>query len=114
MTTISLLLLGTLTVTSYRAVPAQTKPECLDRHRCETANGDGITMYGAAASQDLLRSGELHYGDVILVSGYGWRIINDSMGPKARRQIDLLVFTKAEEHAVGTRHLAVYRIGRPN
>jgi 3D (Asp-Asp-Asp) domain-containing protein len=103
-----LVLLGLLQVTSYRAIPAQTKPECKDRHHCDTSIGDGITMYGVAVSQDLLRSGEVKYGDVLLVPGYGWRIVNDCMGPKARRAIDLLVFTRNQEKAVGVRHLNVY------
>ena len=103
-----LVLLGMLQVTSYRPIPAQTKPECRNRHACETSIGDGITRYGVAVSQDLLESGVVHYGDVLYVEDYGWRIVNDAMGPKARNAIDLMVFTRDEEKAVGVRHLNVY------
>ena len=108
-----LLLLGVLQVTSYQPIPAQTKPECKNRHQCDTAIGDGITMYGAAASQDLLKSGKLHYGDVIYVPGYGWRVINDCMNARIKNSIDLLVFTRAAEKQVGVRHLKIYRVQEP-
>lgn len=111
--TSELLLLGVLTLTSYQPIPAQTKPECVNRHRCDTSIGDGITMYGAAASQDLLKSGRLHYGDVILVPGFGWRVINDCMNARHRNSIDLLVFTHAEEKRVGVRQLSIYRVQEP-
>lgn len=110
---IKLILLGTLQVTSYQPIPAQTKPECLDRWHCATANGDGLTMYGFAASQDLLKSGEVKFGDIIYVENFGYRVCNDSMGPRARRSIDLLVFTHAAEKHVGVRHLRVWLISRP-
>ncbi len=111
--TSELLLLGVLTLTSYQPLPAQTKPECKNRHQCDTSIGDGITMYGAAASQDLLKSGRLHYGDVIYVPGFGWKIINDTMNPRIKNAIDLLVFTRAEEKRVGVRHLKIYRVQEP-
>lgn len=102
------ILLGILTITSYRPVPEQTKPECQGRFHCTTAIDDGITMYGVAVSQDLLKSGEVHYGDILWIDGYGYRVVNDCMGPKARRAIDLMVFTRNEEKAVGVRHKKVY------
>lgn len=107
-----LVLLGVLTITSYRPIPAQTKPECQNRHQCETSIGDGITQYGVAVSQDLLKSGEVHYGDVLWIDGFGYRVVNDCMGSKARRAIDLLVFTYPEEKKVGTRHGRVFVAGR--
>lgn len=125
MTSVELILLGTLTLTSYQPIPAQTKPECKNRHQCETSIGDGITMYGVAASQDLLKSGRLHYGDAILVPGFGKRIVNDAMGETKCvlwsdhkcikrvpivNSIDLLVFTRREEKVVGVRRVNVYRI----
>lgn len=110
---VTAIFLGVLQVTSYQPVAAQTKPECTDRHHCETSIGDGITMYGAAASQDLLQSGRLHYGDVVYVPGYGYRVINDTMAKRITNAIDLLVFTRAEEKKVGVRHLRIYRIGEP-
>ena len=110
---IKLVLLGVLQITSYRPIPAQTKPECVNRHQCETSIGDGITMYGIAASQDMLKSGEVHYGDIVLVDGYGYRVINDCLGPRAHRAFDLLVFTRAQEKAVGVRHLKVWLVSQP-
>lgn len=104
------LLLGVLTVTSYRPVPEQTKPECTSREHCRTSIDDNVNMFGVAVSQDLLKSGKVNYGDVLYVPGYGYRIVDDAMGPRAKRQIDLLVFTKAQEKAVGVRHKAVYVI----
>lgn len=112
-TMIELVLLGTLTLTSYQPVPAQTKPECKNRHDCETSIGDGITKYGAAASQDLLASGRLHYGSIIFVPGFGYRVINDTMAAKNHNAIDLLVFTRKEEKHVGVRHLKIYRVEEP-
>lgn len=104
-----LILISTLTqITSYRPVPAQTRPECTDRFHCDTANGDGITMYGVAVSGDYLDSGELKFGDILYVPHFGMRVVNDRMGTRATHAIDLLVFTKAQEHAVGTRHEKVY------
>lgn len=104
----TLLLLGLLPVTSYQAIPSQTKPDCHNRHQCETSVGDGITKYGVAVSQDLLKSGEVHYGDVLYVEGYGYRVVNDCMNVRHKRSIDLLVFTRNEEKQVGVRHLRVY------
>jgi len=108
MTTIELVLIGTMTLTSYQAIPAQTKPECRDRHHCETSIGDGITMYGCAVSQDLLKSGRVHYGNILLIPGFGYRVVNDTMNVRHKNSIDLLVFTR-----VGVRHLKIYRLGDP-
>lgn len=108
-----LLLLGVLQVTSYQAIPAQTKPECKDRHNCETSIGDGLTMYGCAVSQDLLKSGRVHYGDVLWVPGFGWRVVNDTMNIRHKNSVDLLVFSRAEEKRVGVRHIKIYRVEEP-
>lgn len=108
-----MILLGVLTVTSYQPIPAQTKPECKSRFQCSTSIDDGITMYGAAASQDLLKSGKLHYGDVIYVPHFGWRVINDCMNSRHKNAIDLLVFSRAQEKQVGTRHLLIYKVEAP-
>lgn len=105
-----LILLGTLCVTSYRPTPAQTKPECTNRDHCRTSIDDGITKYGAAISQDFLKSGELHYGDTIYIEGYGTRVLNDCMALRKIHSVDLLVLTHAEEKAVGVRHLRVWKI----
>jgi 3D (Asp-Asp-Asp) domain-containing protein len=105
------ILLGVLTVTSYRPIAEQTKPECTSRFHCTTSIDDGVTKFGVAVSQDLLKSGELHYGDVIYVEGYGNRIVNDTMNPRHKRCIDLMVFTRDEEKAVGTRKLKIFKLG---
>lgn len=101
-------LLGTMTVTSYQPLPAQTKPECKGRFSCTTSIDDGITRYGAAVSQDLLKSGAVHYGDVLMVPGLGYRVVNDTMNSRLKNTVDLMVFTKNEERAVGVRHLKIY------
>lgn len=110
---VSALLLGILVVTSYRPVPEQTKPSCTDRWHCSTSIDDGITKFGVAVSQDLLKSGRVHYGDILYVEGYGFRVVNDCMAPRHRNAIDLMVLTRAEEKAVGVRHQRVLVLGRP-
>lgn len=118
--------LGTMTVTSYQPVPNQTKPECVNRYNCTTSIDDGITRYGVAASQDLLASGVVKYGDVLDVPGFGLRVVNDCMGltrcdkrnlegkcikrVSQTNAIDLLVFNHAEEKKVGVRVLKITRI----
>jgi 3D (Asp-Asp-Asp) domain-containing protein len=105
-----IVLLGTCTITSYRPVPAQTKPECVSRDRCRTSIDDGITQYGAAVSQDLLKSGQVHYGDVLDIEGIGLKIVNDTMNPRHRKHVDLLVFSYAEEKKIGVQHRKVWVI----
>jgi len=104
------ILLGVLTVTSYRPVPAQTKPECTGRFHCTTSIDDGVTMYGVAVSQDFLKSGQVAYGDVLYIPGYGNRIVNDTMNIRHHNAIDMMVFTRAQEKAVGVRKLKIYKV----
>lgn len=104
----TLVLLGVLQVTSYQPIPAQTKPECRDRHHCETSIGDGITKFGVAVSQDYLKSGEVHYGDILYIEGYGFKVVNDTMNIRHTKAVDMLVFTRNEEKAVGFRRLKVW------
>jgi 3D (Asp-Asp-Asp) domain-containing protein len=99
------LLLGTLTITSYRPVPAQT-----DASPTWTSIGDRTTKFGCAVSQDLLKSGKIHYGDILYIEGYGTKVVNDTMHPRHKNAIDMLVFTHDEEKAVGTRHLKVWKL----
>lgn len=101
-------LLGLLTVTSYQPVPEQTKPECRGRFHCTTSIDDGITKFGVAVSQDLLQNGSVHYGDILFVTGYGYRVVNDTMAIKNHKAVDLMVFTKEEEKAIGVRHIDIY------
>lgn len=106
-----IVLLGTMTITSYQPVPGQTKPECKDRFHCTTSIDDGITQFGAAVSQDLLRSGTIHYGDALMIEGFGsMRVVNDTMNKRHKRSIDLMVFSYSEEKKVGVQHRKVWVI----
>ena len=107
---IKLLLLGVLQVTSYRAVPEQTKPECINNSRCRTSINENVSELGIAVSQDLLKSGVVHYGDVLYVEGYGYRIVNDVMNPRLTNAVDLFVYTRAEERKIGVRHNRIWLI----
>lgn len=106
-----IVLLGTMTITSYQPVPAQTKPECKDRFHCTTSIDDGITQFGAAVSQDLLRNGTIHYGDALMIEGFGsMRVVNDTMNKRHKRSVDLMVFSYSEEKKVGVQHRRVWVI----
>ena len=70
-------------------------------------------MFGVAASQDLLHSGKVHYGDVLFVEGYGYRVVNDTMNTRIHNAVDMMVFTKSEERRIGVRHLNVYVLSQP-
>lgn len=105
-----IVLIGTCTITSYQALPGQTKPECKNRYNCTTSIDDGITQYGAAVSQDLLKSGQIKYGDILNVEGLGLRVVNDTMAPKMKKHIDLMVFSYADEHHIGVQHRRVWVI----
>ena len=109
---VKLVLLGTLQITSYRPIAAQTKPECTSRDHCRTSIDDGITRFGLAVSQDMLKDGRIHYGDAIYIEGYGWKIVNDCMNIRHHNSVDMMVMTKAEERAVGVRHLKVWIVRR--
>ena len=98
MTDLFVVLVASITVTSYRPIPEQT-----DNTPTITSIGHRVHPYGAAVTQDLLRSGEICYGDVVAVGGYGLRIINDTFHPRIKRGIDLLVETHAQEKKVGVR-----------
>lgn len=104
------ILLGILTVTSYRPVAEQTKPECTSRYHCTTSIDDGVTKFGVAVSQDLLKAGRVHYGDVLWIDGFGYRIVNDCMNARIKNAVDMMVFTRNEEKRVGTRTIKVYVI----
>lgn len=82
-----------------------------------TSVGTHVHAHGMAVSQDQLCPASLfkdlrikrhradqchlknkvHYGDVFLVPGYGYRIVNDCMNKRHKKSIDLWVATKREE-----------------
>lgn len=105
---IKLILLGVMTLTSYRPIPSQT-----DDSPTYTSIGDRTTKFGCAVSQDLLKSGLVSYGDVLYIPGFGFRIVNDTMNIRHKNHVDLLVFTHDEEKAVGVRHLKVFKVTQP-
>lgn len=105
---IKLILLGTMTLTSYRPIAEQT-----DSSPTYTSIGDRTTKFGCAVSQDMLKSGLVSYGDVLYIPGYGYRIVNDTMNARHRNHVDLLVNTHEEEKAVGVRHLQVFKVTQP-
>ena len=102
------ILLGTMTVTSYRPVPEQTKPECKNRHFCETSIGENVSELGVAVSPDLLASGRVHYRDCIHIPGVGFRIVDDTTNKRLHNAIDVFVYEKSQERAFGVRHLKVW------
>lgn len=105
---IKLILLGTMTLTSYRPIPEQT-----DDSPTFTSIGDRTTRFGCAVSQDLLKNGLVAYGDILYIPGYGYRVVNDTMHPRHKNHVDLLVNTHDEEKAVGVRHLKVFKVTQP-
>jgi 3D (Asp-Asp-Asp) domain-containing protein len=105
------ILIGTMTVTSYRAVPAQTKATCTDRHHCETSIGENVSELGVAISPDLLVSGRVQYRDSLYIPGVGFRIVNDTTASRLHNTIDVFVYEKNEERAFGVRHLKVWLVG---
>jgi 3D (Asp-Asp-Asp) domain-containing protein len=103
-------LLGSLTITSYRAVPEQTTPTCKDRYHCTTSIGENVSELGCAISQDLLKSGKVHYHDIIIIDGFAPRIVDDTMNPRIHNSIDLFVYTKDEERRINVQHKRVWVI----
>jgi len=112
-------LLGNMTITSYRSVKEQT-----DNDPFITSTGEYVHSNGVALSRDLLYrwDGPVHYGDVVYMEGFGFKVVNDCMAdwicldrprPKTkqncllrkyqRKQIDLWVKTYKEEKAVGVK-----------
>lgn len=127
------ILIGELTVTSYRSVPQQT-----DTTPYHTSTGAHVEPGGVAVSRDLLCGAcrklhkrcahpeytkKIHYGDWLYISGYGFRFVNDCMsmttsirvkGKVKKRlilnQVDIWVRSYNEEKTVGTKKLKIYKI----
>ncbi len=98
---VTLILLGTIVVTSYRSVPGQT-----DSSPFYTSTGEQVSNSGVAISQDRLckacrrlhrrcahpeNQTAIHYGDCLYIDNVGMRIVNDCMG----RQKHYYIRTKA-------------------
>ncbi len=127
------LLIGNLTVTSYRPILEQT-----DSTPFNTSTRERVRAGGVAVSRDLLCGAcrrlhkrckhpdnltKLHYGDWLYIEKYKYRQINDVMGDYTiqkvrgkkkkiliRNHIDIFVWTYKEEKAVQTQTLKVYKI----
>lgn len=94
------ILVGKLTITSYRSVPEQT-----DDSPFITSTGEHVNPHGVAVSQDLLtkNGGPIDYGDLLYIEGYGFKVVNDTMNIKIKNHLDIWVETKAEEKKVGVK-----------
>ena len=88
--------LGTATITSYRSVPEQT-----DSTPFITSIGQHVSEAGAAVSPDFLNSGDICYGDAVIVDGHGIRYVNDTTHPRLKKTIDLWVKDYKSEKKVG-------------
>ncbi len=103
------LLLGNLTLTSYRSVALQT-----DSTPFIAADGSHVTPYGCALSRDLLKrwGGPVSYGDIVYVEDFGFKVVNDTMNKRHSNRIDLWVATYKEEAEVGVQQKKVWLIRR--
>lgn len=90
--------LGRMKITSYRSVPEQT-----DNSPFITSIGWRTNKAICAVSQDLLKSGRVKYGDVLLIPNVGLRTVADTMHPRHRNAVDVWVETKKEESHIGVR-----------
>lgn len=111
------ILLGNMTITSYRSIPEQT-----DNTPFITATGEHVNPHGIALSRDLLKrwGGPVDYGDYVYLEGYGIKVVNDCMANywclqyklvKSRRHcikkkyirkhVDIWVKTLEEEKEIG-------------
>ena len=99
---VGVVLIANVTLTSYRSVPAQTKPR-----GCEwTASGERCNVHGVAVSQNLLArwGGPLHYGDLVYIEGVGFKTVNDVMNPRWHDRCDIWVSAYKDEKKFGIRH----------
>ncbi len=87
---------GTLQITSYRSVPAQT-----DDSPNYTSIGEHCNVNGVALSRDLLKrwGGQVAYGDMLYIDGIGWRKVNDCMAQRHKKHVDIWVQSYDDEKA---------------
>lgn len=99
------ILLGQLTITSYRSVPNQT-----DDTPFYTSIGEHVHPHGVAVSQDLLKKngGPLDYGDTLYIEGFGFKVINDCMNKRYTNRIDIWVKTYDEEKKINIKSKKVW------
>ncbi len=102
---IETLVLGQLMVTAYRSVREQT-----DSTPFITSIGEHVSKFGCAASQDLLASGKVKYGDFLVIEGVGSCLVNDTTNSRHTRLIDKWVSTYEEEKALKPAYRKVTRI----
>lgn len=131
------LLIGKLTITSYRSIPAQT-----DSSPLYTSTNKHVYKGGCAVSRDLLCKAcrrlhhrcqhpddgrFVHYGDYLYIEGYGIKQVNDIMGPSQhywirtkqgkrklfvpiRQALDIWVSSYQEEKAINVKYKMVYKL----
>jgi 3D (Asp-Asp-Asp) domain-containing protein len=97
----------TVDVTAYRPIRSQT-----DGSPNHTSIGTPALMGICAVSQDLIRSGTVNYGDMLFVPGIGLYLVMDTMNPRHKEHVDILVYTKTQEKLVGWRKCQVVTILR--
>jgi len=117
MSSIAIILLSSITVTSYQPLRSQT-----DDSPYRTSINARVNDNGVAVSRDLLcpmalskslyikrhkanvcRIKRIHYGDSLYIQGFGFKIVNDCMNARHKNHVDIFVWTKSEERAIGTR-----------
>lgn len=124
-------LLGNLSVTSYRSVPAQT-----DDSPFNTSTGEHVHNGGVAISRDLLCGAcrklhhrcahpedgrHIHYGDYLYLPNHGFYKVFDVMSAtkydkrtkkryKIKQSVDLWVPTYKAEHSIGLTVQPVYKV----
>jgi len=89
------LFMGNFVVTSYQAVPEQTRPQGFEW----TASGEKTNVHGVAVSQDMLKrnGGDFTFGDMVWIEGVGLKFINDTMNVRHKKRFDVLVPTHGAE-----------------
>lgn len=92
---LSVIFIGNLQVTAYRSVPEQT-----DDSPYITSTGERVNPNGIAISQDLLKSGAVHYGDTVYIEDVGFKKINDCLNKRHKMHLDIWVSTKERESEV--------------